>query len=29
MVQGPGDPIEELLPAYALNALEDDERDLV
>ena len=29
MVQGPGDSIEELLPAYALNALDADERTLV
>ena len=29
MVQGPHDPIEELLPAYALNALDADERSLV
>ena len=29
MVQGPGDSIEELLPAYALNALDADERELV
>ena len=29
MVQGPGESIEELLPAYALNALDADERSLV
>ena len=29
MVQGPSHSIEELLPAYALNALDEDERDLV
>ena len=29
MADGPKDPIEELLPAYALNALEEDERELV
>ena len=29
MAEGPQDPIEELLPAYALNALEPEERDLV
>ena len=29
MAQGPSHSIEELLPAYALNALDEDERDLV
>ena len=29
MVHGPGDPIEELLPAYALNALDEDDRAAV